>query len=262
MLRLGESQGMVEMKLKGKRALVTGSSSGIGRGVAMAFAQQGADVVVNYPTPEQQGDANEVVKEIAKTGARGFAFQGDVSNAEEVDRLVAGAVDALGDIDILVNNAGIATVSPVEEMLIDAWDRVIAVHLRGTFLMTRAVLPRMYQQNYGKIINTTSQLAYLGSPGLCHYTAAKGAIISMTRSLALEIGERNVNVNSVAPGATRTPILDGVPDELLEAIRQSIPKKKIAEVRDIVPSYVFLASDESSHFQGQTLSPNGGDAFL
>ena len=120
----------------------------------------------------------------------------------------------------------------------------------------------MYEQNYGKIINTTSQLAYKGAPGLTHYAAAKGAILSFTRSLALEVGQRAVNVNAVAPGATHTPILEAVPDDLLEAIRLSIPKGRLAEVEDIVPTYVFLASEESSHFQGQCLSPNGGDVFL
>ena len=120
----------------------------------------------------------------------------------------------------------------------------------------------MYEQDYGKIINTTSQLAYKGAPGFTHYTAAKGAIISFTRSLALEAGERNVCVNAVAPGATLTPILDDVPDDLLEAIRLGIPRKKLAEVNEIVPSYVFLASEEANHFRGQCLSPNGGDVFL
>ena len=142
------------------------------------------------------------------------------------------------------------------------WDRMIAVHLRGTFLVTRRALPGMYAQDDGKIINTASQLAHIGSPGLCHYTAAKGAILSFTRSLALEIGTRNLNVNSVAPGATYTPILDAVPADHLEAVRQGIPKGRIADVDDIVPSYVFLASEEARHYQGQTLSPNGGDAFV
>ena len=249
-------------KLDGKRALITGASTGIGRGVALAFAEQGAAVAINYPDEGQAAAAEETVATIAADGGRAVAIRADVADADQVDNLVQQSRGALGGLDILVNNAGIAEVAPLEEIEVSTWDRILAVHLRGTFLCTRKVLPDMYAQDYGKIINTASQLAYSGSPGLAHYTAAKGAIISLTRSLALEIGERGINVNCVAPGATRTPILEDVPDTLLEEIRLSIPKKRIAEVADIVPSYVFLASDESRHYQGQTLSPNGGDVFL
>jgi 3-oxoacyl-[acyl-carrier protein] reductase len=249
-------------KLDGKRALITGASTGIGRGVALAFAAEGAAVVINYPDEQERAAAEDSVAHIIGSGGQAFAIRADVARADEVDSLVAAGIDVLGGIDILVNNAGIARVAPLEEIEIETWDRVLAVHLRGTFMVTRQVLPGMYAQGYGKIINTASQLAYSGSAGLAHYTAAKGGIISMTRSLALEIGARDVNVNCVAPGATHTPILKAVPEAHLEQIRQTIPKKRIAEVADIVPAYVFLASDEAHHFQGQTLSPNGGDVFL
>ena len=248
--------------MKGKRALITGSSSGIGAGVAVALAEAGARVVINYPDPSQHANAQAVLDKIEKLGGVATAIQADVALEDDVKRLVDGAVEEMGGIDILVNNAGIAATSPVEEVPLETWDRIIAVHLRGTFMMTKRVLPMMYAQDYGKIINTASQLAYIGSPGLTHYTAAKGAIVSFTRSVALEIGERNVNINSVAPGATMTPILDPLPAELLEAVRQNIPKGRIASVDDIVPTYLFLASDAARHYQGQTLSPNGGDAFL
>ena len=250
------------MTLNDKRVLITGSSSGIGAGVAVAFAQAGAQVVINYPDQTQQANAQSVLAEIEKLGGKAIAIEADVALEDDVERLVDGAVEQMGGIDILINNAGIAATSPVEEVPIETWDRIIAVHLRGTFMMTKRVLPLMYAQDYGKIINTASQLAYIGSPGLTHYTAAKGAIVSFTRSVALEIGERNVNINSVAPGATMTPILEPLPAELLEAVRQNIPKGKIASVADIVPTYLFLASDAAHHYQGQTLSPNGGDAFL
>ena len=142
------------------------------------------------------------------------------------------------------------------------FDRLIGVHLRGTFLCTRSALKKMYAQKSGRIINTASQLAYIGAPGFSHYTAAKGAILSFTRSLALEIGDRPITANCVAPGATMTPILADVPDDILEGIRQNIPAGRIAEVEDIVGAYLFLASDAAGHFRGQCLSPNGGDAFL
>ena len=252
----------IGLKLAGKRALITGSSTGIGRGVAIAFAAEGASVSVNYPSESERGNAEEVLAQISDQGGRGWALQADVADEKQVDGLVDGALEAMGGIDILVNNAGIAHAAQLEDIPIEVWDRVLAVHLRGTFLVTRRVLPHMYGQDFGKIINTASQLAYKGSAGLCHYTAAKGAILSLTRSLALEIGTRNLTVNCVAPGATHTPILDAVPDDLLEAVRRTIPKGRIADVADIVPAYLFLASDESNHFQGQCLSPNGGDVFL
>ena len=148
------------------------------------------------------------------------------------------------------------------EMLTVMWDELMAVDLRSVFLCTRMVLPIMYQQDYGKIINTTSQLAYKGSPGLSHYCAAKAAIIAFSRSLAQEIGSRNINVNCVAPGATLTPMLENISAEVIERIRASIPKGRLATVEDIVPSYIFLASDESKHYVGQCLSPNGGDVML
>ena len=243
-------------------ALVTGASSGIGRGVALAMAAAGADVVIDHPTAAESAAAERVADEVRALGRRALVSQADVSDAGEVDRMVAAALGAFGRIDILVNNAGIAIAGAAHEMPVDLWDRVIAVHLRGTFLVTRAVLPHMYARSYGRIINTASQLAYKGAPGFAAYTAAKGGILSFTRSVALEIGARDITINCVAPGATRTPILDDVPPALLEEIRRSIPLGRIAEVADIAPSYVFLAGDGARHYQGQCLSPNGGDVFL
>ena len=248
--------------LRGRAALITGASSGIGRGVAVAFAGQGARVAVNYPDPAERPAAEAVCGLIDEAGGEAIAIEADVSVEDDVARMVRCTRDAFGGIDILVNNAGIAHTAPIQDIPVATWDRLIAVHLRGTFLTTRLVLPGMYEAGFGRIINTASQLAYKGSPGLTHYTAAKGAIIAMTRSLALEVGARDVTVNCVAPGATQTPILDDVPRELIEQIRQSIPLGRLAEVDDIVPTYVFLASDEARHYQGQCLSPNGGDVFL
>ncbi|MFZ9708311.1 MAG: SDR family NAD(P)-dependent oxidoreductase [Steroidobacteraceae bacterium] len=250
------------MKLSHRIALVTGSSSGIGRGVALAFATEGADLIINHPTTAEREAAEAIAAEIRAIGREALVVQADVSETRQVDDLVAAALAKFGRIDILVNNAGIAIAGAAHEMTIDSWDRVIAVHLRGTFLVTRAVLPQMYARGYGRIINTASQLAYKGAPGFAAYTAAKGGILSFTRTVALEIGSRDITINCVAPGATHTPILADVPPALLEEIRQAIPLGRIAEVSDIVPSYVFLASDDGRHYQGQCLSPNGGDVFL
>lgn len=249
-------------KLSDKMALITGSSSGIGRAVALAFAREGARVAINYPNEAQEPNAAEVKKAIEELGRRAIAVRADVSKEDQVQNLVDEVMQEFGRIDILVNNAGIATVSPVEKMPVSMWDEMLAVNLRSVFLCTRLVLPIMYRQNYGKIISTASQLAYKGSPGLAHYCAAKAAIVAFTRSLALEIGSRNINANCVAPGATRTPLLDEISHEMVERIRATIPKGRLATVDDIAPTYVFLASDESSHYVGQCLSPNGGDVML
>lgn len=249
-------------RLDGKTALITGSSRGIGAGIARAFAREGAEVAINYPTPLEAEEAEALRVELLSMGCRAVAIEADVADESASAALAAQALEALGGIDILVNNAGIAHTAPLEEISISDWDRVISVHLRGTFLVTKHVLPAMYAAGHGRIINTASQLAYKGAPGFTHYTAAKGAIISLTRSLALEAAPKGVTVNCVAPGATKTAILEDVDPAVLEAIRQAIPIGHLAEVGDIVGSYVFLASSEAKHYVGQVLSPNGGDAFF
>lgn len=250
------------MPLRDKSALITGSSSGIGRSVALAMAAAGADIAINHPSPREANAAAELAEQIRVLGRRAVIIEADVADEQAVSSMVEQATRVLGRIDILVNNAGIAAAAPVQELDVAVWDRVLAVHLRGTFLMTRAVLPQMYARGYGRIINTASQLAYKGAPGFTAYTAAKGAILSFTRSVALEIGARDITINCVAPGATRTPILDDVPADVLEEIRKAIPLGRIAEVDDIAPSFVFLASNAGRHYQGQCISPNGGDVFL
>ena len=254
------SKGMISADLTGRTALVTGASSGIGAAVARAFAANGATVWLNYPDEASISAAEAIAAEIRASGGNAATVQADVSSEAAVAAMFE-SVAAEG-LDILVNNAGIAHSSPVEEMDAADFDRLLAVHVRGTFLCTRSALRMMYAQNSGRIINTASQLAYIGAPGFSHYTAAKGAILSFTRSVALEIGPRPITANCVAPGATMTPILEDVPGDVLEGIRQNIPAGRIAEVEDIVGAYVFLASDAASHFRGQCLSPNGGDAFL
>jgi 3-oxoacyl-[acyl-carrier protein] reductase len=249
-------------KLAGRSVLITGSSSGIGAGLARAFAAAGADVVINYPTSAQADQAEAVKRDIETLGRRCLAVEADVSQEADVQRLFDAADGFLDGIEILVNNAGIAQTAPIHEMSVASWDRMLAIHLRSVFLLTRLVLPQMYRRDSGRIINTASQLAYKGVPGYAHYTAAKAGIIGFTRSLALELGQRNITANCVGPGATDTPLLGGATKQLLEAIRRSIPKGRFAQVAEIVPAYLFLASEEASFVQGQCLSPKGGDVFL
>ena len=248
--------------LENRIAIITGSSTGIGAGVAEAFAAEGATVIINYPDESELQNAQNVLKKVNKLSPQSQIIQANVSKENEVISMINEVNSNHGTVDILVNNAGIATSALVHEMTSNMWDELISIHLKGTFLCTREVLKIMYKRNYGKIINTASQLAYKGSAGFSHYTAAKGAILSFTRSLSLEIGNKNIRANCVAPGATETRMLADVPIEILNDIKSGIPMGKIAKVSEIVPSYVFLASEAANHFVGQCLSPNGGDVFL
>ena len=249
-------------RLKGKKALITGASSGIGAGVALAFAREGADVAINYPTKKQKTEARQVAGAIRDAGRLAYLIEADVSKEAPVRRLVSETLRMLGRIDILVNNAGIVTGAPVDKMSVATWDEMIGTNLRSVFLVTRFVLPHMYRQGSGKIVNNASQKAYVGSAGHAHYCAAKAGIIAFTRSLSREIGARNINANCVAPGATYTRLLDGVDAKRLKAIRAAIPRGDLARVDQIVPAFVYLASDEASHMVGQTISPNGGEVML
>ena len=252
----------ISTDLSGQFALVTGASSGIGRGVAIALSKAGCHVFINYPPNEGNDSATAVQAIIRANGGTTSLAPADVSNEEAVSNMFSQIMADTGRLDILINNAGIARSAPIEDITLADWQAVMGVHVTGTFLCTRAALPIMYEQNSGRIINTASQLAYKGAPGFAHYTAAKGAILSFTRTLTLEIGDRNISANCVAPGATLTPILEDVPEDILDGIRKAIPRGKLAEVDDIVGTYLFLASDDAAHFRGQCLSPNGGDVFL
>ena len=249
-------------KLQDKVSLVTGSSSGIGRGIAVAFAREGAKVVLNYPTESEAQNAVAVRAEIERIGVETLAVQADVAVEHDARMLVETVQRNFGRIDILVNNAGIGNAARIEAMEPAQWDRMIAVNLRSVFLCTHFALPIMYRQDYGRIISTASQLAYKGGAGLAHYCAAKAGIIAFTRSLSLEIGTSNITANCVAPGATQTRMVEGLDPTTMETIRAAIPKGRFATVDEIVPAYVFLASDEARHFVGQCLSPNGGDVML
>ena len=249
-------------KLQDKVALVTGSSSGIGRGVALAFAREGAKVVINYPDDSEADNAAAARTEIERLGAQALVARADVSVEHEARTLIETVQRNLGRIDILDNTAGIGNVARVEAMGPSQWDRMLAVNLRSVFLCTHFVLPIMYRQDYGRIISTASQLAYKGSAGLAHYCAAKAGIIAFTRSLSHEIGTSNITANCVAPGATQTRMVEGIDKDLMDSLLASIPKRRLGTIDEIVPAYVFLASDEARHFVGQCLSPNGGDVML
>jgi 3-oxoacyl-[acyl-carrier protein] reductase len=249
------------VSLDGKTALVTGASSGIGRGIALGLAEAGAAVGVNHPPFEGESErAAAVVDEIEDGGGAALALEGDVRSAESIESMVAAFEERFGAPDVLCNNAGIVTQSELAEMPVEMWDGMIEVNLRGVFLTTRFALPGMLDAGRGSIVNTASQLGIKGAPELVHYSAAKGGVIAFTRALAREVSP-TVRVNAIAPGPIETDLLADISDEWRAAKEAELPMGRLGQVEDVVPTVVFLASDESSYYTGQTLSPDGGDAM-
>jgi 3-oxoacyl-[acyl-carrier protein] reductase len=246
-------------KLENKVALVTGASKGIGRGIALAFGAEGANVAGTYLAGE--GIEESVVQELKSSAQHGLLIPLDVANARDVKSAVEHSERELGPIDILVTNAGYAYQEPVAEMSVAAFDLMITVHLRGTFACVRYVLPGMIERGSGNIITISSQLAYIGAEGLAHYSAAKAGILGFTRALAKEVIRHGVRVNCIAPGAISTGILPSTPEQDA-ALAERLPIGRLGQVDDDVPTAVFLASDESSFYVGQVLSPNGGEVML
>lgn len=246
-------------KLDGKVALITGGASGIGRGVANLFASEGASVGI---FDLDKAGAENVAREIAVHGGKTAIATGDVSKETEVKAGLSSLVSALGDIDIMVNNAGIDTVAELDGMSTEMWDRMIDVHLRGTFLFTREVLPAMKRKKWGRIINLSSQLAHKGAPTMVHYVAAKSGIMGFTRALAYEVARDGITVNCVNPGPINTPLLNGLPQDWLERKRGELPIGRFGEVSEIAPVFLLLASDEGSYFIGASLNVNGGDYMI
>ena len=247
-------------KLVGRTAIVTGGANGIGRGIAEAFAREGADVVVaDIATSDQ---AQPVIEAIRQAQQKAMYFHTDVADEKQVQAMVNAALEAFGHIDILVNNAGIFTQSLVEDLPVADWDRVINVNLRGTFLCTHYVLPHLLKQGWGRIINIASQLGYIGGVEVAHYCASKGGVIAFTKALAREVATRNVLVNGIAPGPILTDLLASETEEWKAAKLADLPIGRFGEVREVVPTAVFLASDDASYYVGQILGPNGGDVML
>jgi 3-oxoacyl-[acyl-carrier protein] reductase len=241
-------------------ALVTGAGSGIGRAVAERLASNGESVVVN---DLDEAMADEVVEGIEGSGGRAVAAPGDVSDERAVQDVVAKAKEGLGPPEILVNNAGFLQLVPFVELSVEDFDRMIAVHLRGTFLCTRAVLPEMLERGSGVVINIASQLAQIGAPDLCHYAAANAGIIGLTKSLAREVSAQGVRVNAVAPGPINTELVfDNLPEEWRENKAAELPLGRFGEPHEVAETVAFLASDAASLYVGQTLGPNSGDVML
>jgi 3-oxoacyl-[acyl-carrier protein] reductase len=248
-------------RLEGKQALVTGAGSGIGRAIALAFGQEGADVaIVELANMDGAADVAELLRAM---GRDALVMQGDVSEATDVERTVSQTLGRRGRIDILVNNAGIGGgYVPVHEMTLEEWERMMAVNLRSVFLYTRAVVPHMMERRYGKIINLSSQLAHRPAPNNAHYCAAKAGVVAFTVSTAIELCRHGINVNTIAPGPTDTAMWNSPGGEEWRRWKlEQLPIGRVGRPEEIASTAVFLASDEASYFVGQTVSPNGGDVM-
>lgn len=245
--------------MAGRSALVTGAGSGIGRAVAVKLAAEGYAVTVNDLSAAR---AEAVADEIRAAGGTAAAVAGDVSAEADAAAIHAAAVGAHGTVSLLVNNAGIAHQAPFENLDIADFDRMFAVHVRGTFLMTRAVLPAMLAEGAGVVINIASQLGQIGGVELVHYSGAKAAIIGMTKALAREVSARGVRVNAVAPGPINTPLVMELSEDWRAAKRASLPLGRFGEPEEVAETVAFLASPAASLFVGQTLGPNSGDVML
>ena len=251
---------MTTEKLAGQTALVSGGSRGIGRGIALALAAEGADIAFCHYRDEER--ASETAAAIEKLGRKVYAAECDVSSVDSIKAFYEASKAALGDIDILVNNAGHNITEAFEDISEESFDRMLDVHVKGTFFMAQTVYSDMKKRGSGRIINITSQLAYKGAPTLTHYCAAKGANMTFTRALALECAGTGVVVNAVAPGVTNTDLLTPLSDELLDTLKAAIPLGRFAEVDEIAPAAVLLAAPEGSFFHGTCISPNGGEVML
>lgn len=241
--------------VKDKVAIVTGAGQGIGREIALSLAKNGAKVVLI----DISDKILEVLKEVEKLEREGLAVKCDVSNVNEVEKAVKEVLGKFGRVDILVNNAGIYPFKPLTEMTEKDWDKVLNVNLKGTFLLTRAVLPKMIEQRNGKIINIASIAgSVVGYPNLTHYSASKGGMVGFTRAVALEVAQHGINVNAVSPGPILTPGTEVLGKEMYEEIRRSIPLGRWGLPEDVANLVVFLASDESSFITGQNIVIDGG----
>ena len=246
------------MRLQDKIALVTGSSRGVGKAVALAFAKEGANVIVNYTSNEKA--ANEVVDTIESMGRKAIAVRADVAIKEQAAQLVQASIDTFGRLDILVNNAGFTRPAMMLKMTEEQWDQVVDIHLKGAFLCSQAAALHMKDQGGGKIINVTSVAGVVGTVGQVNYSAAKGGVISMTKSMARELARYGICVNVVSLGIVATDMTEKIrtDEKLKEVYMNRILLKRFAEPDDISPAFVFFASEESNYITGQLLCVDGG----
>ncbi|WP_417543739.1 3-oxoacyl-[acyl-carrier-protein] reductase [Marinobacter sp.] len=241
--------------LKGKVAIVTGGSRGIGRHIALQLAQRGADVAINYRS--RQSDADETLKEIEATGVRAIAIKADLSKMPEARNVIKQVHDQWGRIDILVNNAGITKDKSMKKLTDDDWNEVLDTNLGSVYATCSEVLNIMLEQKFGRIINITSFVGQAGNFGQANYAASKGGIIAFTKTMALEVAKHNITVNAIAPGFTETEMLAQVPENIREKIVARVPMGRFGQPEEIARAVVFLAA-EGDYITGQQINVNGG----
>lgn len=245
--------------VKDKAVLITGASRGIGREIALTFAENKAKVVVNYSGSEEKAQA--VVDEIIASGGEAIKIKADVSDESEVKAMIKETVKTFGRLDVLINNAGITRDNLLMRMSEADFDDVININLKGVFLCTKAVTRQMMKQKSGRIINISSVVGISGNPGQANYVSAKAGVIGLTKSNAKELASRNILVNAVAPGFIATDMTDELTDEQKEQIYDLIPLKKLGSPKNVADAALFLASDHADYITGQTLQVDGGMAM-
>lgn len=245
-------------RLEDKVAVVTGGGRGIGRAICLAFAKEGADVLVNYASKDQP--AQEVVEMVKKIGKKAVAVKGNVAIKADVDRIIQTAIDNFGKIEILVNNAGVSKPNMLYKMTEEQWNEVVDIHLKGPFLCIQAASKFMMERKYGRIINVTSAAGLWGTKGQINYSSAKGGIVALTKSAARELAGYGITVNVVQPGYVSTEMTEKIRTDpkLKEVYTGRVLLGRFAEPEEVSPAFVFLASDESSYITGQVLCVDGG----
>lgn len=242
--------------LKGKTALVTGASRGIGRAIAIDLAENGCNVVINYNRSKEAAEA--VKREVESRGATCLICKADVSDKAECEAMIEEVTKASGGVDILVNNAGINRDRSFIKMTREMWDEVLGVNLNGPFNITHGLLPHMIDQSWGRIINISSMGGQTGNFGQANYSVTKGGLIAFTMTLAREVARKGVTVNSVSPGYTETDMTSGIPDTILGQLKATIPMGRLGLPAEIAAAVTFLASPFASYITGQVIGVNGG----
>ncbi|HLV91915.1 MAG TPA: 3-oxoacyl-[acyl-carrier-protein] reductase [Aequorivita sp.] len=242
--------------LEGKTAIITGGSRGIGKGIVEIFAQHGANVAFTYSSSAEA--SNKIVEEVSKAGVKVKAYKSDAASYDDAQKLVDEVLEEFGSIDILINNAGITKDNLLMRMSEDDFDKVIEVNLKSVFNMTKAVQRTMLKQRKGSIINMSSVVGVKGNAGQANYAASKAGVLGFTKSVALELGSRNIRCNAIAPGFIETEMTGKLDETVVESWRNAIPLKRGGTPDDIANVCVFLASDLSAYVTGQVLSVDGG----
>jgi 3-oxoacyl-[acyl-carrier protein] reductase len=244
------------MKLTGRTALVTGGSRGIGRAIALALAEEGADVAVNYVSSETS--AREVVAQIEKTGRRAIIAQADVGDFPDTFRMAQTVLKEFGHLDILVNNAGVSSDKTFVKMDHASWRKVLSINLDGVFNCTKVFVDQMLKQNYGRVVNITSVIGQIGNFGQANYAASKAGVAAFTKSLAKELAGKGITVNAVAPGFIETEMVDAIPEKIKNRLLDQIPLKRFGSAEEVARAVVYIVSSDGDYITGAELSINGG----